>query len=65
MTIEISLSKAGSKGGRPAITSDDQLPVSQCMVDDVELPWGHLAVGVEFKHGKIRLLNVLHGEAFT
>ena len=65
VTIELSLSKARSKGGRPAITSDDQFPVSQCMVDDVELPWGHLEAPVEVKHGKIRLLNVLHSEAFT
>ena len=63
VTIEMSLSKARSKGGRPAITSDDQFPVSQCMVDDMELPLGQLAVDVEIKHGQIRLLNVLRGEA--
>ena len=62
-TIEMNLSKAKSNGGRPATTSDGQFPVSQYMVDDVELPWGHLAAHVEIKHAQIRLRNVLQGEA--
>ena len=61
----MSLSKAKSNDGRPATTSDDQFPASQCMVDDVELPWGQLAVDLEIKHGQIRLLNVLRGEALA
>ena len=65
VTIELSLSKAKSKGVRRATTSDDQFPVPQCMVDDMELPLGQLAVDVEMKHGHIRLLNVLHGEALA
>jgi hypothetical protein len=35
------------------------------MVDDVELPLGHLAAHVAIKHAQIRLLNVLQGEALT
>ena len=61
----MSLSKAKSNDGRPATTSDDQFPVSQCMVDDVELPLGHLAAHVAIKHAQIRFLNVLQGEALT
>ena len=35
------------------------------MLDEVELPWGQLAIDTEMKHGQIRQLNVIHREALT
>ena len=65
VTIEVSLSKAKSKGVRRATTSEGQFPVTQCMVGGMELPLRQLTVDVEIKHGQIRLLNVLRSEALA
>ena len=65
MTAERPAQKTRAKPGRTASGADDQFAVAQYIVDEVELPWGQLAVDVEMKHGQIRQLNVLHRQALT